>query len=131
MAFTNSRANGNTDTHNSNSIRPAATKVPFRDRPKAYGWKNTNDRGYTIDETPSGTGRRLRVIGVGAGASGINLAKVVRDDLKDVEVVVYDKNPVQYQQAHLCPESKAYATDRKLAGLGGRIDTRMTWPLAK
>lgn len=69
--------------------------MPSQDRPKAYGWQTTNERGYTINENPSGNGRRLRVIGVGAGASGINLAKAIRDDLTDVDVVVYDKNPVR------------------------------------
>lgn len=68
-------------------------EVDLRDKPALYGWKTTNERGYTIDEKLSGSGRKLRVIGVGAGASGINLVKSLRDDLKNVEGVVYDKNP--------------------------------------
>lgn len=72
------------------SKKPA--QIPLKDKPALYGWKTTNDRGYTINEKLSGSGRKLKVIGVGAGASGINLAKAVRDDTRDVECVIYEKN---------------------------------------
>ncbi|KAF2483098.1 FAD/NAD-P-binding domain-containing protein [Neohortaea acidophila] len=72
---------------------PSATHIPFEDRPGLYGWKTRNDRGYEIRERPSGEPRRMRVIGVGAGASGINLAKALRDDAENIEVAIYDKNP--------------------------------------
>lgn len=64
----------------------------LKDKPALYGWKTTNERGYTIDEKLSGSTRPLKVIGVGAGASGINLAKSLRDDLENVECVIYEKN---------------------------------------
>jgi hypothetical protein len=67
-------------------------ELPLHERPVVYNWKTTNEAGYTIDETPSGTGRPLRVICVGAGASGINLAKFVQDRLKDVHLKIYEKN---------------------------------------
>lgn len=64
----------------------------LKDKPALYGWKTTNEQGYTIDEKLSGSTQPLKVIGVGAGASGINLAKSVRDDLENVECVIYEKN---------------------------------------
>lgn len=66
--------------------------VDYEDHAALYGWPTTNENGYTINEVPSGTGRKLKIICVGAGASGINLVKFVEDQLKDVEVVAYDKN---------------------------------------
>lgn len=63
-----------------------------RERPQLYGWQNTSDTGYTIDEVPSGVKRRLRIIAVGAGASGINLAKFADDQLENAELIIYDKN---------------------------------------
>lgn len=74
---------------------PSVTQIPFEERPSVYGWKTRNDRGYEIRERPSGEPRRMRVIGVGAGASGINLAKALRDDAENIEVAIYDKNPVR------------------------------------
>lgn len=67
----------------------------MKDKPALYGWKTTNARGYIIDEKLSGRARRLKVIGVGAGASGINLAKSVGGDLENVECVIYEKNEVK------------------------------------
>lgn len=85
---------GTNSNTNGLAVLPS-TNIPFEDRPAAYGWKTTNEHGYQIQESPSGSRRRLRVIGVGAGASGINLAKAIRDDTDNIEVVVYDKNPVR------------------------------------
>lgn len=76
-----------------NSNEKPAEKLPFAERPAAYGWKTRNERGYEILERPAYTRRKLRVVGVGAGASGINLAKSVRDDLTDVDIVIYEENP--------------------------------------
>ncbi|GJC80053.1 FAD-binding monooxygenase moxY [Colletotrichum liriopes] len=49
---------------------------------------------YTIREAPFGTPRPIRIIGVGAGASGINLIRTLRNTLgaSTYEVVVYEKN---------------------------------------
>jgi len=64
----------------------------WRDIPALYKWPTTNDRGYTIDETPSGTYRPLKIIVLGAGASGINFAKFAQEQLHNVEITVYEKN---------------------------------------
>lgn len=61
-------------------------------KPALYGWKTTNERGYAINEIPSGRRRPLKVICVGAGASGICLAKYIKDDSENVDLVVYEKN---------------------------------------
>ncbi|KAH0844333.1 putative sterigmatocystin biosynthesis monooxygenase stcW [Fonsecaea pedrosoi] len=66
-------------------------QVPMHERPARYGWPTTNDRGYTINERPSGPIRPMKVICVGAGASGISLAKSARD-LKNVDLIIYEKN---------------------------------------
>lgn len=56
------------------------------------GWKIQNARGYRINEDPYETRRKLRVIGIGAGASGIVLSKFAEDRLQNVEVQIYEKN---------------------------------------
>ncbi|KAF2166698.1 hypothetical protein M409DRAFT_66316 [Zasmidium cellare ATCC 36951] len=48
---------------------------------------------YSILEQPSGTGRSLKVIVIGAGASAINFAHEVSLSDLDIELVCYDKNP--------------------------------------
>lgn len=57
-----------------------------------YGWINTNDEGYTINEAPSGLLRSVKIICLGAGASGIDLAKRIQDQMQNVELQIYDKN---------------------------------------
>lgn len=66
--------------------------IPFSRLPALYNWPVSDEEGYSINEVPSGTGRRLKVICAGAGASGINLAKFVKDKLQNVELTVYEKN---------------------------------------
>lgn len=65
----------------------------FQSLPKKFGWATKNERGYEIDETLCGTERPLRVISLGAGASGICLAKFLPEQLKNVSLSIYDKNP--------------------------------------
>jgi hypothetical protein len=64
----------------------------FETLPKRYGWPTENNRGYQIKEAPFGTERPLRVIHVGAGASGICLAKFLPSALKNVSLICYEKN---------------------------------------
>ena len=42
---------------------------------------------------PLGSTRPLRIITIGAGASGINMIQTLRNSLTDYEHVVYEKNP--------------------------------------
>ncbi|WWC89323.1 uncharacterized protein L201_004244 [Kwoniella dendrophila CBS 6074] len=50
------------------------------------------DGSYTVLNQPLGMRRKLRVVCVGAGASGINMAYKIQSHMKDVEFVTYDKN---------------------------------------
>ncbi|CAK7228412.1 hypothetical protein SBRCBS47491_006896 [Sporothrix bragantina] len=48
---------------------------------------------YTVKEAPLGTARHVRIVGIGAGASGINMVRTLRLQLRDnFEHVVYEKN---------------------------------------
>lgn len=51
------------------------------------------DRPYTPPETPLGSPRHLRVIAIGAGASGLNFARQIEKHMKNVSLVIYEKNP--------------------------------------
>lgn len=46
---------------------------------------------YVVKQTPIGTRKQIKVIGIGAGISGIALAYKCRD-LPDVEYQIYEKN---------------------------------------
>ncbi|KAK0731824.1 hypothetical protein B0H67DRAFT_477287 [Lasiosphaeris hirsuta] len=47
---------------------------------------------YTVREEPLGSTRHIRIVGIGAGASGLNLIRTLRLNLVDYELVVYEKN---------------------------------------
>ena len=70
----------------------AGVKAP-ESLPERYGWPRTNARGYTILEQAFGTKRPMRVIHIGAGASGICFSKFYEDLMdKSVSIQIYDKN---------------------------------------
>lgn len=48
---------------------------------------------YTILEQPLGTTRRVRIVCIGAGMSGMNMIRTLRLHLTNYEHVVYEKNP--------------------------------------
>lgn len=56
------------------------------------GWPRQNERGYKIDEELFGHERPVRVIHIGAGISGICLAKFFPERLNNASLVCYDKN---------------------------------------
>ena len=57
------------------------------------GWNRIDlETGYEILERPYGQKRTIKIIHIGAGASGINLAHYARG-YPGVEVQIYDKNP--------------------------------------
>ena len=49
--------------------------------------------GYAIEESKLGEPRELRVITVGAGASGLNLAHQIDKHMQHVTHIIYEKNP--------------------------------------
>lgn len=65
----------------------------FETLPARYGWTTQNERGYKIKEQLCGNSRPLKVISLGAGASGICLAKFLPERLRNVSLTIYDKNP--------------------------------------
>ncbi|KAH0844043.1 hypothetical protein FOPE_08936 [Fonsecaea pedrosoi] len=60
--------------------------------PDRYGWPRQSVNGYRIQEQLSGTERPIRIIHVGAGASGICFSKFAAESLHNAEWVCYDKN---------------------------------------
>lgn len=48
---------------------------------------------YEVTDAPMGVIKPVRLIAIGAGASGINMAYQTKHFLKEVELVVYEKNP--------------------------------------
>ena len=52
----------------------------------------TGPSSYEILEEPLGTSRHVRIVTIGAGASGINLIRTIRRSLQNYEHVVYEKN---------------------------------------
>lgn len=49
--------------------------------------------GYSVKEKPLGEPRQLRVIAIGAGAAGLNLARQVDKHMKSIDLTIYEKNP--------------------------------------
>ncbi|KAJ9606670.1 hypothetical protein H2200_008678 [Cladophialophora chaetospira] len=47
---------------------------------------------YTVADQPLGTIKPIRIITIGAGASGINMAYQVQNHLKNATMIVYEKN---------------------------------------
>lgn len=56
------------------------------------GWPRQNERGYRIQEELFGHERPIRVIHVGAGISGICMAKFLPQMLNNASLVCYDMN---------------------------------------
>ena len=56
------------------------------------GSSKMNNRQYAILNAPLGTTKHVRIITIGGGASGINLARTLQRTLTSVEHVVYEKN---------------------------------------
>jgi cation diffusion facilitator CzcD-associated flavoprotein CzcO len=52
-----------------------------------------NETRYAVQETPLGSTRPIRVIAIGAGASGLNLAHQVNKHMSNIELTIYEKNP--------------------------------------
>lgn len=57
-------------------------------------WPRTSaDGSYTILERPCGTKRKVKVIAIGAGASGIDLAHAVQTRTDNIELTIYERLP--------------------------------------
>ena len=58
----------------------------------SMGPQHIDDDGYQIRESLMGTKRKLKVVFMGAGCSGINFAAQLRKRLENVELTIYEKN---------------------------------------
>ncbi|KAI0593841.1 hypothetical protein F4775DRAFT_586522 [Biscogniauxia sp. FL1348] len=47
---------------------------------------------YSIQDSPLGTAKHVRIVGIGAGASGINMIRTLRKSLTNYEHIIYEKN---------------------------------------
>ncbi|KAJ1331135.1 hydroxyversicolorone monooxygenase [Microdochium nivale] len=47
---------------------------------------------YRVEEKPLGAAKHVRIVGIGAGASGINMVRTLRQNLTNFEHVIYEKN---------------------------------------
>ncbi|KAK8090027.1 hypothetical protein PG997_004988 [Apiospora hydei] len=47
---------------------------------------------YAVVEKPLGSTKHVRIVGIGAGPSGLNLIRTLRKQLTNYELVIYDKN---------------------------------------
>ncbi|ORY62182.1 uncharacterized protein BCR38DRAFT_234267 [Pseudomassariella vexata] len=47
---------------------------------------------YSVLEKPLGSAKHIRIVGIGAGASGINMVRTLRNNLTNYEHVIYEKN---------------------------------------
>ncbi|KAL2831026.1 steroid monooxygenase [Aspergillus pseudoustus] len=73
---------------------PATLEIPdFEAFPDLYGWPRENSSGYRIKEQLCGTERPLRIISLGAGVSGINLAKILPERVNNISLTIYEKDP--------------------------------------
>ena len=48
--------------------------------------------GYVVDEPPLGEPRKLRIITIGAGASGLNVVRQIEQHMQNVDLQIYEKN---------------------------------------
>lgn len=71
-----------------------APGILVQDHPEPHlnGLANNDTHDYEVTEKPLGEPRKLRVITIGAGASGLNMARQIESHMKNVEHIVYEKN---------------------------------------
>lgn len=71
---------------------PDPGAIPPSDAPHDNTWYNQDFNGYRISEHPLFEKRRLRVICIGAGAAGIQIAYKAERLLENVDLQIYDRN---------------------------------------
>ncbi|CAM1508671.1 Fc.00g055190.m01.CDS01 [Cosmosporella sp. VM-42] len=60
--------------------------------PNQHDTFSKQSNAYSITEQPLGTPRPIRIITIGAGASGLNVARNIKEHMKGVSLQIYDKN---------------------------------------
>jgi len=71
------------------SIAPTQNALPLHPN---LNYQNVQTK-YVIQEQPIGTLRRIRIVTIGAGVSGINMIRTLKLNTSNFEHVVYEKNP--------------------------------------
>lgn len=73
-------------------MAPEAGVVPASDEVHENEWYNQDFDGYRIQEHPIFEKRPIRMVCVGAGAAGLQVAYKAEKVLKNVELQIYEKN---------------------------------------
>src|ERR1700753_2154065 len=77
----------------STSLGPdPSANVVQDDVPHENEWYRQDFGGYRVSETPLYTKRPVKLICIGAGATGLQIVHKAGLFLKDVEVTIYEKN---------------------------------------
>jgi hypothetical protein len=74
------------------SAAPDSEALPGPETVHENDWYNQDFDGYRISEHPLFARRPIRMICVGAGAAGLQVAYKAERVLKDVELQIYEKN---------------------------------------
>ncbi len=73
-------------------LSPDPQSLPVEGEVHENDWYNQDFNGYRITEQPLYSKRHIRLVCVGAGATGLQVAYKAERLLKDVEVQIYEKN---------------------------------------
>jgi hypothetical protein len=74
------------------SSGPDPNAIPESTAPHENDWYNQDFDGYRITEQPLFERRPIRLVCVGAGAAGLQIAYKAERLLKDVKLQIYEKN---------------------------------------
>lgn len=74
------------------SSAPDTNAIPDSTAHHENEWYNQDFDGYRITEEPLFKRRPIRLVCVGAGAAGLQIAYKAERTLKDVQIQIYDKN---------------------------------------
>ncbi|KIW85239.1 hypothetical protein Z517_00629 [Fonsecaea pedrosoi CBS 271.37] len=69
-----------------------AQNISLDSKYDSHGWLVENEKGYRIIEDHFGAHRKLRVIHIGAGASGICFSKFAGEEHENIDLQIYEKN---------------------------------------
>jgi hypothetical protein len=93
------------------SAAPDANALPDPDAIHENDWYNQDFNGYRISEHPLFEKRPIRVICVGAGAAGLQIAYKAERLLENIDLQIYEKNSdvggtwyAESLPSHYCPD---------------------------
>ena len=74
------------------SLAPDSSAIPDSNTTHENPWYNQDFNGFRISEQPLFQRRPIRLVCVGAGATGLQIAYKAERLLKDVTLQIYEKN---------------------------------------